>query len=178
MLNTPKLEKTLQELFSNIQPATSSTPQQPALSSKQQTIAPIRVRKRRIARSPSPYVEQCPPSVSSCTSNDETNSSSAFDEGPSEKRGRGRPSKPILTTPPSPANYSHLDEAESKRHILRFKNNEASRKSRRTRRNKDLSIGTECDQLETQYQRLEEIERILVGRHEMLQKAVIRLATQ
>lgn len=184
MLNTPKLEKTIQDLFANIPPTTSSTAESPVIQQKEQpALPPLRIRKRRAHRSHTTLIEldsSASSSPTTCYDDQyfETTSSSVFEDGPSPcKRGRGRPAKPILTTPPSPANFSHLDEVETKRHILRFKNNEASRKSRRTRRNKDLSIGTQCENLEERYQRLQRVENILKDRLQMLQQAVIRLAT-
>lgn len=85
---------------------------------------------------------ESPSSVSSCTT------SYTEDYSPSQpKRKRGRPPK-TDSGPPSPSQYQHLPETEQRYQILREKNNEASRKSRLNRKEKEDKISVELIRLQ------------------------------
>lgn len=74
----------------------------------------------------------------------------------SQKRKRGRPSKPLMNILPTidAPEYRHLPLAVSTKQVLRVKNNEASRKSRMKSRSVQQRTEDDCDELEAKYQSL------------------------
>lgn len=89
---------------------------------------------------------------------------------------RGRPPK-TQTTPLSPSQLSHLPESDARYLQMRNKNNEASRRSRINRKDREQLIENEADQLDAIYSRLVDKERRLEERCKMWKDRVMKLAT-
>lgn len=126
--------------------------------------SPVPIKRRRIDSYDNPG------SVQSITSTTVSEDSSA---APTKRRGR--PPKTSCTLP-SPSMYKHLPESDWKYMEMRNKNNEASRRSRINRKDREHQIETEAKQLENEYILLEKEERILIKQVAKWRSAVMKLA--
>lgn len=84
---------------------------------------------------------------------DEYQPPSASSNSSTVKRRRGRPSKPVQTHI-DPTVLVNLSPDKKKYKMMRFKNNEASRRSRKNRKQKDMEVDKECNRLAAQNKRL------------------------
>lgn len=91
------------------------------------------------------------------------------------KKRRGRPPKQS-SLQFDRAEYQHLSEQDQRYREQRDKNNEASRKSRINRRDRELKLENEADALNQQYKELENEERKLIRDCARWRRAVMRLA--
>lgn len=107
--------------------------------------------------------------TSTCVSDDSSSTT-----GPAPKR-RGRPPK-TGSSLPSPTQYKHLSEADWRYMEMRNKNNEASRRSRINRKDRESLVEAECRQMEKQYKILFEEEQALIKECAKWRKAVMTLA--
>lgn len=88
---------------------------------------------------------------------------------------RGRPPKP-LGWRPDPEQYSHISDEKDKKYIeMRIRNNESSRKSRFNRKEKDMSLNNEADELERRHKWLSDTENKLRREVERWKRGVIEL---
>jgi hypothetical protein len=99
---------------------------------------------------------------------------SEFDEH--KPKRRGRPPKPIASCPINPSEYSNMSEADWKYRELRNKNNEASRRSRLNRKEKETHTEIEANEMTRRYRILEVQERKLIKECGKWRKAVMALA--
>lgn len=88
---------------------------------------------------------------------------------------RGRPPKAVSTVRDR-SQYEHLSEADWRYREQRDKNNEASRKSRINRKDRELKLESEADRLNLQHQKLSYEERRLQRDCQKWRKAVMKLA--
>uniref|UniRef100_A0A182TCD3 BZIP domain-containing protein n=1 Tax=Anopheles maculatus TaxID=74869 RepID=A0A182TCD3_9DIPT len=88
---------------------------------------------------------------------------------------RGRPPKAAGTVRDR-SQYQHLSEADWRYREQRDKNNEASRKSRINRKDRELKLEMEADRLNAQHQKLSYEERRLQQDCQRWRKAVMKLA--
>uniref|UniRef100_A0AAG5DUU2 BZIP domain-containing protein n=1 Tax=Anopheles atroparvus TaxID=41427 RepID=A0AAG5DUU2_ANOAO len=88
---------------------------------------------------------------------------------------RGRPPKAVGTVRDR-SQYEHLSEADWRYREQRDKNNEASRKSRINRKDRELKLESEADRLNMQHQKLSYEERRLQRDCQKWRKAVMKLA--
>ncbi|KFB37905.1 AGAP000528-PA-like protein [Anopheles sinensis] len=88
---------------------------------------------------------------------------------------RGRPPKAVGTVRDR-SQYEHLSEADWRYREQRDKNNEASRKSRINRKDRELKLESEADRLNLQHQKLSYEERRLQRDCQKWRKAVMKLA--
>ncbi|XP_061507230.1 mucin-19 [Anopheles gambiae] len=88
---------------------------------------------------------------------------------------RGRPPKQAGTVRDR-SQYQHLSEADWRYREQRDKNNEASRKSRINRKDRELKLELEADRLSAQHQKLSYEERRLQQDCQRWRKAVMKLA--
>ncbi|XP_035910513.1 mucin-5AC-like [Anopheles stephensi] len=88
---------------------------------------------------------------------------------------RGRPPKAAGTVRDR-SQYQHLSEADWRYREQRDKNNEASRKSRINRKDRELKLEMEADRLSAQHQKLSYEERRLQQDCQRWRKAVMKLA--
>lgn len=109
-----------------------------------------------------------PSSVQSSTSDD------SFSTHRPAKR-RGRPPKPVPSLL-DPNEIANLSPEDLKYRELRNKNNEASRRSRLNRKDKETQIEEEARELETQFNMLESEERKLIRKCAQWREAVMKLA--
>lgn len=93
----------------------------------------------------------------------------------SNKKRRGRPPKQSSLVSDR-TEYQHLSEEDQRYREQRDKNNEASRKSRINRRDRELKLEHEANALNQQYQELENEERTLIRDCARWRRAVMRLA--
>lgn len=128
--------------------------------------SPVKSKRRR-----SSYED--PASVQSCQSFDSQALSSVA--SPHQPKRRGRPPKPLGSTP-SPSHFSHLNSDDMKYAEMRNKNNEASRRSRMNRRDKETAIFQEADQLERMHKELSAVENQLKRDCNKWRRAVMKLA--
>lgn len=91
------------------------------------------------------------------------------------KKRRGRPPKQTSLRFDR-SEYEHLSEQDQRYREQRDKNNEASRKSRINRRDRELKLESEADALNAQYEELENEERKLIRDCARWRRAVMRLA--
>lgn len=126
---------------------------------------PIPTKRRRI----NSY--ENPGSVQSVTSTIVSDDSSTV---PAPKR-RGRPPKTECTLP-SPSLYKHLSESDWKYMEMRNKNNEASRRSRINRKDREHQIESEARELENEFRILSEEEKSLLKQVAKWRSAVMKLA--
>ncbi|XP_058811175.1 uncharacterized protein LOC131676065 [Topomyia yanbarensis] len=88
---------------------------------------------------------------------------------------RGRPPKPLCSVRDR-SEYQHLNEVDMRYREQRDKNNEASRKSRINRKDRELKLESEARELNRQYEVLVNEERKLIKECARWRKAVMRLA--
>lgn len=88
---------------------------------------------------------------------------------------RGRPPKTDADLP-SPSAFKDMDEADVKYVMMRYKNNEASRRSRLNRKGKESKIFVEARLLEADYDRLVKKEQELENECAKWRRALMRLA--
>lgn len=112
-----------------------------------------------------------PGSVQSMTSTIQSDDSSTH---PPVKR-RGRPPKTECTLP-SPSMFKHLSESDWKYMEMRNKNNEASRRSRINRKDREHQIETEAKELENEHRILAAEEQALLKQVAKWRQAVMKLA--
>lgn len=93
----------------------------------------------------------------------------------SAKKRRGRPPKQSCLHS-DPAEYQHLNEEDLRYREQRDKNNEASRKSRINRRDRELKLEHEANALHQQHRELENEEQKLIRDCARWRRAVMRLA--
>uniref|UniRef100_A0A182W4L1 BZIP domain-containing protein n=1 Tax=Anopheles minimus TaxID=112268 RepID=A0A182W4L1_9DIPT len=102
-------------------------------------------------------------------------SSSDVSSSAKAPKRRGRPPK-VAGTVRDRSQYQHLSEADWRYREQRDKNNEASRKSRINRKDRELKLEEEADRLSAQHQKLSYEERRLKQDCQRWRKAVMRLA--
>ncbi|XP_053678531.1 uncharacterized protein LOC128728906 [Anopheles nili] len=102
-------------------------------------------------------------------------SSSDVSSGTKAPKRRGRPPKTAGTVRDR-SQYQHLSEADWRYREQRDKNNEASRKSRINRKDRELKLELEADRLNAQHQKLSYEERRLQVDCQRWRKAVMKLA--
>ncbi|XP_049288129.1 serine-rich adhesin for platelets-like [Anopheles funestus] len=102
-------------------------------------------------------------------------SSSDISSGNKAPKRRGRPPK-VAGTVRDRSQYQHLSEADWRYREQRDKNNEASRKSRINRKDREMKLEMEADQLSAQHQKLSYEERRLQQDCQRWRKAVMKLA--
>lgn len=93
----------------------------------------------------------------------------------SPPKRRGRPPKPVGSIRDR-SEYQHLSEADMRYREQRDKNNEASRKSRINRKDRETRLEDEAKELKHHYSQLETEERQLISECARWRKAVMRLA--
>lgn len=89
---------------------------------------------------------------------------------------RGRPPKQYASPPPSPSMYIHLNDTDIKYIEMRNKNNEASRRSRSNRKDRESIIENEKCELEEENLRLGRQERYLSKQCARWRESVLNLA--
>lgn len=89
---------------------------------------------------------------------------------------RGRPPKPVTSGLRDRSEYDHLSEADMRYREQRDKNNEASRKSRINRKDRESKLEREATELIQKYEVLEGKERELIRDCARWRRAVMRLA--
>uniref|UniRef100_A0A182K7D3 BZIP domain-containing protein n=1 Tax=Anopheles christyi TaxID=43041 RepID=A0A182K7D3_9DIPT len=116
-------------------------------------------------------------SMSSASSASSVCGDSSSDVSSSTKapKRRGRPPK-VAGTVRDRSQYQHLSEADWRYREQRDKNNEASRKSRINRKDRELKLEMEADRLNAQHQKLSYEERRLQQDCQRWRKAVMKLA--
>uniref|UniRef100_A0A182N080 BZIP domain-containing protein n=1 Tax=Anopheles dirus TaxID=7168 RepID=A0A182N080_9DIPT len=134
----------------------ATSPTSPAGS----TVRPASSRGRRLS------------SASSACGDSSSDVSSSTAKAP---KRRGRPPK-VAGTVRDRAQYQHLSDADWRYREQRDKNNEASRKSRINRKDREQRIEQEADQLNAQHQKLAYEERHLRTECRRWRKAVMKLA--
>uniref|UniRef100_A0A182MTT1 BZIP domain-containing protein n=1 Tax=Anopheles culicifacies TaxID=139723 RepID=A0A182MTT1_9DIPT len=102
-------------------------------------------------------------------------SSSDVSSSTKAPKRRGRPPK-VAGTVRDRSQYQHLSEADWRYREQRDKNNEASRKSRINRKDRELKLEMEADRLSAQHQKLSYEERRLQQDCQRWRKAVMKLA--
>lgn len=131
----------------------------------------VKTNKRRRASIEEPH------SVQSNLSANYSDDSSATDTLAPTKKRRGRPPKTSCSMP-SPSQFSNLDEKDYRYQEMRHKNNEASRRSRLNRKEKEDSAMNECNKLEQTYESLCIKEKNLKRQVYKLRAALMKLALQ
>ncbi|XP_058063206.1 uncharacterized protein LOC131213226 [Anopheles bellator] len=103
----------------------------------------------------------------------DSSSDVSFSTKPTKRRGR-----PPKTTGAvrDRTEYQHLSEADWRYREQRDKNNEASRKSRINRKDREIKLEQEADELNVQHQKLSHDERRLQKECKQWRKAVMKLA--
>lgn len=123
--------------------------------------------------------------ATSATTNDSTvsatASASAFDgstntSASTAPKRRGRPPK-AHSTPISPTQLRNMSEADVRYFQMRDKNNEASRRSRLNRKDREQLFSDEASDLEATNRRLVELERRLEAQCNRWKARVLQLAT-
>lgn len=94
---------------------------------------------------------------------------------PRTQKRRGRPPKQDSSIRDR-SEYQHLNEEDLRYREQRDKNNEASRRSRLNRRDREVRLEQEADELKRQYEELKGEERTLIQDCSRWRKAVMRLA--
>jgi hypothetical protein len=100
---------------------------------------------------------------------------SAYSTISGQKRKRGRPAKPLKKLPPASAYQMDQKQRDD---YNRERNNEASRISRRNKRNAELDLESECDQLERRNRKLEDKLKRLQSRKDLYTNLTMGLATR
>lgn len=163
---SPSQDKPIIDL-TELRPATT-IPTKPASPLNLEAIineqSPIPTKRRRLNSYDNPG------SVQSVTSTIVSDDSSR----PAPKR-RGRPPK-TTSTLPSPSMFQHLSESDWKYVEMRNKNNEASRRSRVNRKDREHQIEEEARELESEYNTLAEEEKALLKQVAKWRQAVMKLA--
>lgn len=163
---SPSQDKPIIDL-SDVKPATT-IPTKPASPLDLESIineqCPVPTKRRRLNSYDNPG------SVQSVTSTIVSDDSSR----PAPKR-RGRPPK-TTSTLPSPSMFKHLSESDWKYVEMRNKNNEASRRSRINRKDREHQIEEEARELEAEYNTLAEEEKALLKQVAKWRQAVMKLA--
>lgn len=113
-------------------------------------------------------------STASSICGDNASEASASTVHPTPKR-RGRPPKPVSSVRDR-SEYEHLNETDMRYREQRDKNNEASRKSRINRKDRESKLEEEAGELVQKYEVLEEKEQELIRECARWRKAVMRLA--
>lgn len=121
-------------------------------------------KKYRSSASSSTASSICGDSISEATSSTSAN-----------KKRRGRPPK-ATSLQLDPSCYQDLNEEDQRYREQRDKNNEASRKSRINRRDRELKLEHEANALNQQYEELKNDERELIRECAKWRRAVMRLA--
>lgn len=103
------------------------------------------------------------------------NASEASGSTSKPAKRRGRPPKPVSSIRDR-SEYEHLNEADMRYREQRDKNNEASRKSRINRKDRESKLEQEAAELIQKYEVLEGKERELIQECARWRKAVMRLA--
>ncbi|KAG4068311.1 hypothetical protein HA402_007831 [Bradysia odoriphaga] len=164
---SPSQDKPIIDL-TDLKPATTTIPTQPASPLDLESIineqCPTPTKRRRVNSYDNPG------SVQSVTSTIVSDDSSR----PAPKR-RGRPPK-TTSTIPSPSLYKDLSESDWKYLEMRNKNNEASRRSRINRKDRESKIEAEARELETEYNTLAKEEKTLLKQVAKWRQAVMKLA--
>lgn len=112
-------------------------------------------------------------STTSSVCGDNASEASASTSKPAKRRGR--PPKPVSSVRDR-SEYEHLSEADMRYREQRDKNNEASRKSRINRKDRESKLEEEAAELIQKYEVLEEKEHELIQECARWRKAVMRLA--
>lgn len=112
-------------------------------------------------------------STTSSVCGDNASEASASTSKPAKRRGR--PPKPVSSIRDR-SEYEHLSEADMRYREQRDKNNEASRKSRINRKDRESKLEQEAAELIQKYEVLEGKERELIQECARWRKAVMRLA--
>ncbi|XP_052861336.1 uncharacterized protein LOC128268287 [Anopheles cruzii] len=123
---------------------------------------------------PNPHDDTLNGSLSSASSTyGDSSSDVSFSTKPTKRRGR-----PPKTTGAvrDRTEYQHLSEADWRYREQRDKNNEASRKSRINRKDRENKLEQEADELNVQHQKLSYDERRLQKECKQWRKAVMKLA--
>ncbi|XP_052900550.1 mucin-5AC-like [Anopheles moucheti] len=102
-------------------------------------------------------------------------SSSDVSSSTKAPKRRGRPPK-VASTVRDRSQYQHLSEADWRYREQRDKNNEASRKSRINRKDRELKLEMEADQLSAEHQKLSYEDRRLQQECQRWRRAVMKLA--
>lgn len=118
---------------------------------------------------------ESPNSVQSMSSWDDDTSSMTSSQPPKPAKRRGRPPK-TEPTPLSPSQFQHLSETDYKYMEMRVRNNEASRRSRLNRKDKETQIMMEATKLESNHRNLVKEEEYLTNECAKWRRAVMRLA--
>lgn len=98
-----------------------------------------------------------------------------FSEVQQPKRSRGRPPKTEPTVI-SPTEYKKLSLADRKYYEMRVKNNEASRRSRLSKKGKEEALFDELHHLEQKYQQLQQKDHQIDYDLEKWKKRLLKLA--
>lgn len=169
-----------------IQPSFATPPASPATfqslnsssnqssANKEPVATPYRRARKRDRSSSSDY---SPPSsvqsldFTSCSSSITTSTKTASNPAPSQPKRRGRPPK-TETRPISPTELQNMDASDARYVLMRNKNNEASRRSRINRKDRELILESEADVLSMENERLLELEQRLEQRVLRLKEAL------
>lgn len=155
-------------------PATaSSSPSNSITNSKTSTASselPISSTKPRRAfkRERSASLDYSPPSSDSF---DSSSCSSTTITPPSAPKRRGRPPK-TETRPISPTELQNMDASDARYVLMRNKNNEASRRSRINRKDREQTLESIADALMAESSRLQSLEQRLEDRVQRLKEAL------
>lgn len=118
---------------------------------------------------------ESPNSVQSMSSyDDDVSVTSSMPPRPAKRRGRPPKTESI---PLSPSLYPHLNDSDYKYLEMRIRNNEASRRSRMHRKDKEEQIMYEAEKLEANHRELVKVEEKLTQECAQWRRAVMRLAT-
>lgn len=101
--------------------------------------------------------------------------SNIYSDDPPPKRPRGRPPKtePVQI---SPAELKNLSASDARYHLMRIKNNEASRRSRLSRKSKEDKLFDELARLEDENERLKQKDDDLEVELKCWRKRLMKLA--
>lgn len=116
------------------------------------------------------YAATCSTTSSVCGDNASETSST-----PRAQKRRGRPPKQASSIRDR-SEYQHLNDDDLRYREQRDKNNEASRRSRLNRRDREVRLEQEADGLKRDYEELKREEQILIQDCARWRKAVMRLA--
>lgn len=151
---------------------TSSPILSTASCSKSSSDTPVRKRRRLDSYENPTSVHS---STSTVHSDDSSSMASCSTPAPSAPKRRGRPPK-TESTPISPSQLKHLNETDLRYFQMRNKNNEASRRSRVNRKDREQQIEDEGQELESKYLELTNMEASLERDCKKWKNAVMKLA--
>lgn len=138
--------------------------------------SPVKRKRRRLNSYDNPSSVQ---SFTSTIGSDDismpTSSRASTPLSASAPKRRGRPPK-TTPTPISPSQLKHMNESDLRYFQMRNKNNEASRRSRVNRKDREQQIEDEAQDLESRYAELQNKERTLERDCKKWKDAVMKLA--